>query len=149
MNSKQVNVFILFKRLACLVLVAAGAYWAYSRFDTTNIQGFISLIASTSGTLAGFLFTCMTILIGMDNTLIRNLKRHGHFKKLLSEMFCLIVGLLLLVLLGGIELLLPGQYKPIMDKTLFILFFVSSFQFGVTFRRFYLVIKISAQKNER
>ncbi len=129
-----------------MVFVAICAYYSYSFFDTTHIQDFINLITNASGTLAGFLFTCMTILVGIDNELIKNLKRYGHFKKLLTEMFVLIVGLLLLVLLGGVDILLPKQYKIVMDKTLFVLFFVAAIQFSVTFRRFYLIIKISAQK---
>lgn len=72
-------IFIIFcSVVACCVFL----FLEQSRMDE-----FVFLAANISSALSGLLFMSLSILIGMNNTLIHNLKKFGHFRSLLSSMF--------------------------------------------------------------
>ena len=134
-------VFIIF-------FVSVIAYCIFPSLESSRIDEFVFLVANISSALAGLLFMSLSILIGMNNPLIHNLKRFGHFRRLLSSMFWLIICFFIILILSASRLVVFDEHKHIFNRLIFVFFAASSVFFGVVAHRFYLVLKVSAKPND-
>ncbi|QVM94155.1 hypothetical protein JYG36_13565 [Pseudomonas sp. SORT22] len=94
------------------LLIAAGATIVFHRrefsFQPSDITTLANAIASSSGTILGFLITAIALMASvMDRGLLKNLRATGGYRVLISGSFtCAALFLTLLAL--SLSLLLPG-----------------------------------------
>ncbi len=94
------------------LLIAAGATIVFHKknfsFQPVDIAALANALASSSGTILGFLITAIALMASvMDRSLLKNLRATGGYRVLISGSFT--CAALFLVLLGlSLSLLLPG-----------------------------------------
>lgn len=93
------------------VALSFAAAWSFHRqgfvFTSSDMTALATAVASSSGTILGFLITAIALLASvMDRTLLKNLRATGGYKALISGSFvCAALHLVLLAL--SLSLLLP------------------------------------------
>jgi len=72
-----------------LATEVGGVLWLASpSLKDDRIVSVLSAIAAASGTLLGFLITAVTLLTAvMDRTLVANMRKTGHYQRLVRETF--------------------------------------------------------------
>lgn len=94
------------------LIVATAATLAFHRknfsFQPAEVTTLANAVASSSGTILGFLITAIALMASvMDRNLLKNLRATGGYRILISGSFT--CAALFLVLLGlSLSLLLPG-----------------------------------------
>lgn len=93
------------------IVLSFAAAWLFHRqdfvFTTGDVNTLATAVASSSGTILGFLITAIALLASvMDRALLKNLRATGGYKALISGSFiCAALHLALLAL--SLSLLLP------------------------------------------
>lgn len=97
------------------LLIAIGATIIFHQksfsFQPGDIAALANALASSSGTILGFLITAIALMASvMDRSLLKNLRATGGYRVLISGSFT--CAALFLVLLGlSLSLLLPGASR--------------------------------------
>lgn len=95
--------------------IATGATVAFHKtdflFSSSDITTLANAIASSSGTILGFLITAIALMASvMDRSLLKNLRATGGYRVLISGSFTC-AGLFLILLGLSLSLLLPGASR--------------------------------------
>ncbi|MFP1683372.1 hypothetical protein ACLD0W_12740 [Alloalcanivorax sp. C16-1] len=95
---------------ALLALSAPAVFFCLLRdLPDERIHAVATAMVGASGTMLGFLITAVSIVAAlMDRTLIRNLKKTGHFDQLIQDTFITCAALLFALILGLVSLFLDG-----------------------------------------
>lgn len=97
------------------LLLATGATVTFHKkgftFQPNDITTLANAVASSSGTILGFLITAIALMASvMDRSLLKNLRATGGYRVLISGSFT--CAALFLILLGlSLSLLLPGANR--------------------------------------
>ncbi|WP_248915844.1 hypothetical protein [Pseudomonas moorei] len=78
----------LLPRAAIAVCVTALFLYYGAGFKDEKLQSIAGVIAGVAGTLLGFLITAVALLTAvMDRTLIANMRKTGHYQRLVEDTF--------------------------------------------------------------
>ncbi|ENO0459396.1 hypothetical protein ACAK56_003423 [Salmonella enterica] len=131
---------LLPKFIVCGLLTVLLAYLAAGR-DSAGLYGIVTTMAGLAGTLLGFLITAVALLTAvMDRTLLTNMRKTGHYQRLMKGIFQTSGLFLMQIILLVICLFLSGKVLYyVFCFTIFVaaLSLYGLFQNGV---RFYNVI---------
>ncbi|UXZ43575.1 hypothetical protein [Pseudomonas soli] len=131
------------------LLVASFATWKFHKygFDLkgNDLSTLANAIASSSGTILGFLITAIALMASvMDRDLLKNLRSTGGYKVLISGSF-ICAALFLLLLTLSLSLLLPwNSHKDILLLgTVFVAVLAASSLLSTGFGLYRVIISIS------
>lgn len=100
---------------ASLKILTASATTAlfiryFSDIEESKISAALGPIAGFTGTLLGFLITAVALLTAvMDRPLVENMRKTGHYQRLISETFATCVGFLVSTLVCIYAMLFDGK----------------------------------------
>ena len=78
----------LLPRVVISTMVALACVYYSETHQVDDLHGVAGVIAGVSGTLLGFLITSMALITAiMDRTLIANMRRTGHYQRLIADTF--------------------------------------------------------------
>lgn len=78
----------LLPRIVISTLVAVVFVYCSETHKVEDLHSVAGVIAGVSGTLLGFLITSMALITAiMDRTLIANMRRTGHYQRLIADTF--------------------------------------------------------------
>ncbi len=87
-------------------------FYGYCTMPTeSQLYEIAKVLAGVSGTLLGFLITAITLLTAvMDRQLVANMRRTGHYQRLLKETFYTCAFLLILLVNSIFMLFIKGDF---------------------------------------
>lgn len=100
---------VLLPRVIAAAAVA-GLFVRYGKdLSLEKLHGIAGVIAGVSGTLLGFLITAVALLTAiMDRTLVANMRKTGHYQRLVFDSFSTCAALLGTVVTSILSLFLDG-----------------------------------------
>lgn len=132
-------------RMLIGVLLAVGAIWFIKEgvlsWDTLSVHATAGVFATISATLLGFLIAALSILVSVgDKTLVANMKRTGHYKVLMDNLFWTAAWLSLAMILALATLFFSCLQAYIMLATIGV-FVLGLSSLGIAGYRFYRVVE--------
>lgn len=126
--------------VAACVMVLFFCYG--SDFKDDKLQSIAGVIAGVAGTLLGFLITAVALLTAvMDRTLIANMRKTGHYQRLVEDTFTTCTLLLGAVVASIVSLFFAGEHLHWAFSVVVLLCMLSLLYVFEAGRRFSVVIK--------
>lgn len=125
-------------------MVAACCFFRYGLpMQADQLSDIAGVLAGVAGTLLGFLITAVTLLTAvMDRQLLVNMRKTGHYQRLVSETFHTCIMLLAVLLVAVISLFLNEQAIQLAFVLLAFFMTLSCFYLIEAGRRFSSVILV-------
>lgn len=96
----------LFSRVLIAAVVGILFFHFSANFKSSQLLNVAGVLAGVSGTLLGFLITAVALLTAvMDRRLVANMRKTGHYQRLVSETFATCIGLFATTVLCIVALL--------------------------------------------
>lgn len=101
----------LWSRIAISLILVVAFHFCLGYIKKESLVGSAGVITGLAGTLLGFLITSMSLITAlMDKTLIKNMIKTGHYKRLVSDAIITCISLLILIIFCLICAILNDAY---------------------------------------
>jgi len=101
---------ILLPRVALSIGIAFLFWWLGRNINIEELKNIASILISLAGLMLGFLITSIALITSvMDKKIVSNMKKTGHFKRLIDDTFLTCILFLAVILFSIVSLFIYGS----------------------------------------